>query len=66
MTPSAMHLLFIGTVEKRQGLKVACVEAAAYRTDYIDKDLLRSLAMSFKSYYGHYLLRLTHPETKLI
>ncbi|MBF0549567.1 MAG: glucose-1-phosphate thymidylyltransferase RfbA [Deltaproteobacteria bacterium] len=50
---------FIGTIEKRQGLKVACPEEIAYRMKYIDTDQLRSLAEPLKrSGYGDYLLSL--------
>lgn len=48
--------MFIETIEKRQGLKVACLEEVAYRMGYIDKDQLRALAESLiKSDYGIYL-----------
>jgi glucose-1-phosphate thymidylyltransferase len=47
---------FIETVERRQGLKVACPEEIAYRMDYIDADQLRELAERYgKSPYGAYL-----------
>ena len=49
---------FIHTLEKRQGLKVACPEEIAYRLGYIDAEQLRSLAGKIaKSSYGQYLLR---------
>jgi glucose-1-phosphate thymidylyltransferase len=49
---------FIHTIEKRQGLKVACPEEIAYRLGYIDAEQLRSLAGKIaKSSYGQYLLR---------
>ena len=49
---------FIYTIEKRQGLKVACPEEIAYRLGYIDEDQLRALAAKIaKSSYGEYLLR---------
>ena len=48
---------FIATVEKRQGLKVACVEEIAYRMGYIDDEALEGLARPLeKSGYGQYLL----------
>src|ERR1700734_990668 len=51
--------MFIQTIEKRQGLKVACPEEIAYRLGYIDADQLRALAAKIaKSTYGQYLLRL--------
>jgi glucose-1-phosphate thymidylyltransferase len=50
---------FIQTIEKRQGLKVACPEEIAYRLGYIDAEQLRQLAAKIaKSTYGQYLLRL--------
>jgi len=48
---------FIQTIEKRQGLKVACPEEIAYRMQYISADQLRALAEPLrKSGYGEYLL----------
>ena len=50
---------FIATLEKRQGLKVACPEEIAFRNGWIDKEQLATLAASLaKSGYGSYLLRL--------
>jgi glucose-1-phosphate thymidylyltransferase len=50
---------FIQTIEKRQGLKVACLEEIAYRLGYIQEDQLRDLASRMgKSSYGQYLVRL--------
>ncbi|MFP7408763.1 glucose-1-phosphate thymidylyltransferase RfbA [Aeromonas veronii] len=56
---------FIQTIEKRQGLKVACPEEIALRKGFIDADQLRALANSLaKNGYGQYLLRLlaTRPD----
>ncbi|MCL1632936.1 glucose-1-phosphate thymidylyltransferase RfbA [Sporolactobacillus sp. CPB3-1] len=51
--------LFIQTVEKRQSLKVACLEEIAYRKGYIDAEKLHELAQPLKKNgYGQYLLRL--------
>lgn len=48
---------FIETIERRQGLKVACPEEIAYRLGYIDEEALASLGNSMKSSgYGQYLL----------
>jgi glucose-1-phosphate thymidylyltransferase len=49
---------FIGTIERRQGLKVACPEEIAYRMGFIDAAQLTALAKPLeKSGYGEYLLR---------
>lgn len=49
---------FIATIEKRQGLKIACIEEIAYTLGYIDKKQLARLAEPFKNGYGQYLLNL--------
>ncbi|MCR3951328.1 glucose-1-phosphate thymidylyltransferase RfbA [Aeromonas hydrophila] len=50
---------FIQTIEKRQGLKVACPEEIAFRKGFIDADQLHALAIPLaKNEYGQYLLRL--------
>ncbi|WBS02197.1 glucose-1-phosphate thymidylyltransferase RfbA [Pseudoduganella sp. SL102] len=50
---------FIATIEKRQGLKVACPEEIAYRKGYIDAGQLRRLAEPLKKNgYGQYLLQI--------
>jgi glucose-1-phosphate thymidylyltransferase len=49
---------FISTIEKRQGLKIACIEEIAYKLGYIDKERLMKLAEPLKkNSYGRYLLR---------
>ena len=49
---------FIETIERRQGLKIACPEEIAYRMGYIDAAQLRELAKKLdKSGYGEYLRR---------
>ncbi len=51
--------LFIQTIERRQGLKIACPEEIAYRLGYIDAGQLEKLAHDLgKSDYGKYLFRL--------
>ena len=51
--------LFIQTVEKRQGLKIACPEEIAFRKGYIDRAQLERLAAKLGSTeYGRYLRRL--------
>lgn len=50
---------FIEVIEKRQGLKVACLEEIAYRNHWITSDTLREVAMPMaKNGYGKYLLNL--------
>lgn len=49
---------FIETIEKRQGLKVACLEGIAYRKGWIDEEKMRELAQPMiKNQYGKYLLQ---------
>lgn len=50
---------FVETIEKRQGLKVSCLEEIAYRKDWITAEKLRELARPLaKNQYGQYLLDL--------
>jgi glucose-1-phosphate thymidylyltransferase len=50
---------FIEVIEKRQGLKVACLEEIAFKKGWIDRDKLRLLAQPMsKNGYGQYLLAL--------
>ena len=52
---------FIETIEKRQNLKVACLEEISYRMGYISRDQLLELAEPLKkNNYGQYLLRLAN------
>ena len=49
---------FIATIEKRQGLKVACLEEIAFEKGYINKEQLLALAEPLKkNQYGQYLIR---------
>ena len=51
---------FVETLEKRQGLKISCLEEIAYRKGWISADKLRELAQPMiKNQYGQYLLQLT-------
>ncbi|WP_106449796.1 glucose-1-phosphate thymidylyltransferase RfbA [Trichococcus alkaliphilus] len=54
---------FIETIEKRQNLKVACLEEIAYRMGYITREQLITLAQPIKKNgYGQYMLRLAESE----
>lgn len=54
---------FIETIEKRQNLKVACLEEIAYRMGYITRERLIELAQPLKKNgYGQYLLRLAESK----
>jgi len=50
---------FIATIEKRQGLKIACIEEIAYSLGYISREQLRELALALNhNEYGQYLMRI--------
>ena len=54
---------FIATLEKRQGLKVACPEEVAFRAGWIDRDKLLATAQSMlKNGYGQYLLQIANTQ----
>ena len=53
---------FIETVEKRQGLKVACPEEIAFRSGYIDGEQMQKLASSMKNQYGRYLVQVVQEK----
>lgn len=51
---------FIEVIEKRQGLKIACLEAIAYNKGWITKEKLREIAQPMiKNQYGQYLMKLS-------
>ena len=50
---------FVEVIEKRQGLKIACLEAIAYRRGWINEERMRELAQPMiKNQYGQYLMKL--------
>jgi glucose-1-phosphate thymidylyltransferase len=56
---------FIETIEKRQSLKVACLEEIAYDKGYISREQLINLAEAMmKNDYGKYLLRIANQQSK--
>ena len=57
--------IFIEVIEKRQGLKIACLEAIAYEQGWISSDKLRELAQPMaNNQYGQYLLRIADEGSK--
>ncbi|WP_051058004.1 glucose-1-phosphate thymidylyltransferase RfbA [Rhodopirellula baltica] len=53
---------FVAAVEKRQGLKIACLEEIAYEQGFIDAAQLKTLAQSYRNDYGEYLERVASVE----
>jgi glucose-1-phosphate thymidylyltransferase len=50
--------IFVEVIEKRQGLKIACLEGIAYRKGWITAERLREVAQPMiKNQYGQYLLK---------
>jgi len=55
--------IFVEVIEKRTGLKIACLEDIAYRNGWISADKLRTLAKPMaKNQYGQYLIRLAEEK----
>ena len=56
---------FIEVIEKRQGLKIACLEGIAFRQGWISEDKMRELAQPMiKNQYGQYLLKVIDEVTQ--
>ena len=56
---------FVEVIEKRQGLKVACLEAIAYRKGWISEERMRELAEPMKkNQYGQYLLQVIEEKRR--
>jgi glucose-1-phosphate thymidylyltransferase len=56
--------LFVHTIQRRQGLSIACPEEIAYRQGFITAEKLQSLAQKVsKSRYGQYLLSVLHEQS---
>ena len=54
---------YIGVLEKRQGLKVGCLEEIAFNKGWIDKEQLQKLAQPMaKNPYGQYLMKISSKE----
>ena len=57
--------IFVEVIEKRQGLKIACLEGIAYRQGWIDAEKMREVAQPMlKNPYGQYLLRVIEEVEK--
>lgn len=55
--------IFVEVIEKRQGLKIACLEAIAYREGWIDEAKLKEVAeIMKKNQYGQYLLKIVNEK----
>ncbi len=58
---------FVEVIEKRQGLKVACLEAIAYRKGWINEERMRELAEPMKkNQYGQYLLQVIEEKKQAV
>ncbi len=58
---------FVEVIEKRQGLKIACLEGIAFRQGWIDADRLRNLAKPMlKNQYGQYLMKLAAEDPSVL
>ena len=56
--------LFVQTIEKRQGMKISCIEEIAYRMNYITKKQLEMIGSEMKkNEYGKYLLRIAQSKS---
>ena len=54
---------FVEVIEKRQGLKIACLEGIAYRNGWISADRLREIAgPMLKNQYGQYLMKVSNEQ----
>lgn len=57
--------IFVEVIEKRQGLKIACLEGIAYRHGWISNEKLRELAKPMiKNQYGQYLMKLADDNNR--
>lgn len=58
---------FVEVIEKRQGLKIACLEGIAYRKGWIDDEKMRQLAQPMiKNQYGQYLLQVIEEKKRAV
>ncbi len=53
---------YVETIEKRQGLKIACIEEVAYRMGFIDRSQLMKIAEGYPNNYGEYLVMIADED----
>jgi glucose-1-phosphate thymidylyltransferase len=57
--------IFVEVIEKRQGLKVACLEGIAYRNGWISEEKMRQMAEAMgNNQYGRYLLKVIEERNR--
>lgn len=57
--------IFVEVIEKRQGLKIACLEGIAYRNGWISEDKMRQMATAMgNNQYGRYLLKVIEEKNR--
>ena len=55
--------LFVQTIEKRQGMKISCIEEIAFRMKWISREKIISMGNQMKNnQYGEYLLRVANEK----
>ncbi len=58
--------VFIETIQKRQGLKIACIEEIAWHMGYIGAEQVKRLAEPYlKNEYGQYLMQIINEDKKI-
>ena len=63
----AQASIFVEVIEKRQGLKIACLETIAYQNKWIDSAKLKQLAQPMlKNQYGKYILKVIEEKEDII
>jgi glucose-1-phosphate thymidylyltransferase len=67
-TPSSLSEAsqFVNTIEKRQGLKIACLEEIAWRQHWISDDQLKKISKSQPNSYGQYLSSILDEKNKFV
>ena len=58
--------LFVNTIEKRQGFKIACLEEIAWRKNWISDNQLIKISESQSNSYGQYLKQIVDEKEKFV